>query len=169
VSGVDVEIAEFFMGHSLDQYGYDKSPYHNPEWFREQYMKAEPWLNILSDDPEKIKRNEIAPLRKEIYDLKSNREMIQRDNLALRDIVNLLEDRLDSLESKIPSSNWMLEDYKVMIRNGIQVYGFAKKGKQVWKNIVDAREENGRIVFLLENGEEKIGKKIDLDRKRIFG
>ncbi|MBD3205001.1 hypothetical protein GF319_01500, partial [Candidatus Bathyarchaeota archaeon] len=40
LSGIDVEIAEFFMGHSdaLDRYGYDKSPWRNPEYFRAEYM-----------------------------------------------------------------------------------------------------------------------------------
>ena len=58
LTGVDPEVVEFFMGHDLDQYGYDKSPKHYEDWFREQYLRAEPWLNILSEDPTKISRSD---------------------------------------------------------------------------------------------------------------
>jgi len=84
LSGLDPEVAEFFMGHrlSLDRYNYDKSPFHYPEWFRDQYIKALPWLNILSSDPDTVPREkyestiekqqlEINDLRYELLELKS--------------------------------------------------------------------------------------------------
>lgn len=48
ISGVDGPVADFFLGHSIDRLGYDKSPWKFPEFFREQYMKMSKFLNVLS-------------------------------------------------------------------------------------------------------------------------
>ena len=58
LSGLDKELAEFFMGHDLDRYNYDKSPHHYPDWFRDQYTQALPWMNILSSDPDMVPKEE---------------------------------------------------------------------------------------------------------------
>lgn len=68
-SGADPEVAEWCMGHDIDRLGYDKSPWHYPEWFQEQYLLAEPWLNILSQDPEKVPLRDYNKLR-ETYEQK---------------------------------------------------------------------------------------------------
>jgi len=54
-SGVETDYAEFFMGHTeaFDRDNYDKIS-RDESHTRQQYMKAEPWLNILSDEPDKI-------------------------------------------------------------------------------------------------------------------
>lgn len=44
VTGVDQAVAEFFIGHSIDVLGYDKSPWVYPEHFREQYLLVEPYV-----------------------------------------------------------------------------------------------------------------------------
>jgi integrase len=44
VAGVDQAVAEFFIGHSIDALGYDKSPWVYPEHFRKQYLLVEPYL-----------------------------------------------------------------------------------------------------------------------------
>lgn len=49
-SGVDSEVAEFFMGHDIDKFNYDASPELDPGWFLQQYKQALPYLNILSSD-----------------------------------------------------------------------------------------------------------------------
>ena len=56
--GVDEPVIEFFLGHSIDRYGYDKSPWSNPEFYREQYQKMRVFLNVLSSDPEKVNLKE---------------------------------------------------------------------------------------------------------------
>jgi len=65
LSGVDSEVAEFFLGHSIDKLGYDRSPWLDPDWYEEKYLKAEPWLNILSEDPEKVHVRELHKLRQD--------------------------------------------------------------------------------------------------------
>jgi len=42
LSGVNQVASEFFLGHSIDRLGYDKSPEYDEEWFRKEYMKVEP-------------------------------------------------------------------------------------------------------------------------------
>lgn len=52
VAGVDKTVREFFLGHNIDQLGYDKSPWLYPDHFKFQYLKAARMLNIFSKPPE---------------------------------------------------------------------------------------------------------------------
>jgi len=49
-SGVDIEYAEYFMGHvdAFDKYGYDKT-YRDERDLREKYRAALPYLNLIND------------------------------------------------------------------------------------------------------------------------
>jgi integrase len=47
--GVNPVASEFFLGHAIDKMGYDKSPQYDQEWFRREYCKVEPQLNLLSN------------------------------------------------------------------------------------------------------------------------
>jgi len=58
VAGLDFPVAEFFIGHSTEKLGYDKSPEVYPEYFRTQYLKVDPALNVFSNqnlDTKKLK------------------------------------------------------------------------------------------------------------------
>ena len=45
----DVDAANFFTGHSIDKLKYDKSPWDDEDYFREEYLKiARPYLNPIS-------------------------------------------------------------------------------------------------------------------------
>jgi len=46
--------AEFFMGHDIDPNDYNKVMRLNPDWAEHQYSLAEPFLNIMSEDPRRI-------------------------------------------------------------------------------------------------------------------
>ena len=46
--------AEFFMGHDIDPNDYNKIMKLHPEWGEHQYSMAEPYLNIISEEPRKI-------------------------------------------------------------------------------------------------------------------
>jgi hypothetical protein len=58
VSGVAHPVAEFFIGHSIDKLGYDKSPQVYPEHFKNEYSKVEPMLNIFSNQTVGMKKLE---------------------------------------------------------------------------------------------------------------
>ena len=49
LNGVNSIASEFFLGHSIDKLGYDKSPQYDEKWFKSQYEKVEPRLNLLSN------------------------------------------------------------------------------------------------------------------------
>jgi hypothetical protein len=58
LNGVNPIASEFFLGHRIDKQGYDKSPEYDEVWFRREYLKVEPQLNIISGTGhvEKVKR-----------------------------------------------------------------------------------------------------------------
>jgi hypothetical protein len=42
-------VANFFTGHDIDKLKYDKSPWDDPRYYREEYLKlARPYLNPIS-------------------------------------------------------------------------------------------------------------------------
>jgi hypothetical protein len=64
--GLDVPeaVANFFIGHNIDVHGYDKSPWDDPEHFRDQYRKLSRRLNIVTGELE-AKDEEIERLEGE--------------------------------------------------------------------------------------------------------
>ncbi|MCX6649994.1 MAG: hypothetical protein NTV61_11535 [Candidatus Bathyarchaeota archaeon] len=84
LSGVDVEVAEFFLGHSPDKLGYDKSPWLDPDWYEEKYAEAQTWLNILSEDPLNVPRREVTELRKQMGALESAKQGQSSETEALK-------------------------------------------------------------------------------------
>jgi hypothetical protein len=48
LNGVNPVASEFFLGHRIDKLGYDKSPEYDIDWFKREYLKVEPQLNLLS-------------------------------------------------------------------------------------------------------------------------
>ena len=53
----------------------------NPEWYEEMYCKAEPWLNIISEDPESIPRTkydrDVTSQKKKIADMEEQLRLVQ--------------------------------------------------------------------------------------------
>jgi integrase len=49
LNGVKPVASEYFLGHSIDKLGYDKSPEYDLEFFRKEYRKVEPFLNVISN------------------------------------------------------------------------------------------------------------------------
>lgn len=83
-SGVDTDYAEYFMGHTeaFDKDNYDKI-YRDESHTKRQYMRAEPWLNILSDEPDKMSREDHdLELRQQQEDLEKRIANIVRIELA---------------------------------------------------------------------------------------
>ena len=66
LSGVNPAASEFFLGHKIDRLGYDKSPEYDEEWFRREYMKVEPKLNVLSNPSGTDLTSKMEEMRKEI-------------------------------------------------------------------------------------------------------
>jgi integrase len=69
-SGAAAEAAEFFMGHNIDTNEYNKA-FRDEAYARRQYRKAERWLNILTDDPEKVSIDEVERTSETVEALKT--------------------------------------------------------------------------------------------------
>jgi len=94
-AGVDADCAEFFMGHSIDPLKYDKIM-RDKKYALEQYRKASPWLNILSENPRVVERTEVSEelesQRVETGLLKRELAKLKRDREGLDDLFELLRD-----------------------------------------------------------------------------
>jgi integrase len=64
--GVSPLASEFFLGHSIDKLGYDKSPQYNEEWFKREYMKIEPKLNLFSNPSGANVEEKMDQMRKDL-------------------------------------------------------------------------------------------------------
>jgi len=77
-SGAKTVVAEFMMQHNIDANDYDKMKY-TPDYAVKEYRLALPWLNVLSEDPEKVSRfevsNQVDALNKELVSLRREVEL----------------------------------------------------------------------------------------------
>ncbi|MFH1328246.1 MAG: site-specific integrase [Candidatus Bathyarchaeota archaeon] len=58
LAGVNAVASEFFLGHTIDKLGYDKSPLYDSNFFMNEYLKVEPKLgiwNIVTDEANQLK------------------------------------------------------------------------------------------------------------------
>jgi len=58
MSGAAPAVAEFMMGHVVDPLGYNKF-WRDPDYVAGEFLKAEPWLNVVSEDPGKVHVREL--------------------------------------------------------------------------------------------------------------
>jgi len=83
---VDSAGVNFFVGHGIDVYGYDKSPWDDPDFFREEYGRLAPYLNVISQKEtmmkEKVERgltDRIKNLEEENKEIKQVLDMVMRN------------------------------------------------------------------------------------------
>ncbi|MCW3991185.1 MAG: site-specific integrase [Candidatus Bathyarchaeota archaeon] len=88
-SGAAAEAAEFFMGHVIDPNEYNKA-FRDEDYAAGEYLKAEPWLNILSEDPEKV------PVR----DYRRLQQRLQEERRELREELRELRELVDTLRTR---------------------------------------------------------------------
>jgi len=102
VSKADGDTAEFMMGHDIDPNKYKKFMDLEPWFTVQEYRKALKWLNVLSDEPDKISRldvdakleareAEVEALRREVADFRRLLQFL-RDPEKMRRFEELLEE-----------------------------------------------------------------------------
>lgn len=77
--GFDMDVSKFMMGHGSDEHNYDKF-YNDQEYVRNQYLIAEPYLNILSGTPTGLSGEEVEKMRRietEMAELKKTLALLQ--------------------------------------------------------------------------------------------
>jgi len=82
-------VAEFMMGHTVDPLEYNKA-FKDEDYVRREYLKALPWLNILSEEPEKVSR---ADLEEERYRMRRELEELRETVRALQRAMEVLQKR----------------------------------------------------------------------------
>jgi hypothetical protein len=66
----DIVVAEFILGHEIDKLGYDKSPWENPAYYRQEYSKiSRPWLNPISGVALKVEQELSAKFEQRLASL----------------------------------------------------------------------------------------------------
>ena len=87
-SGAAAEAAEFFMGHVVDEREYNKA-FQDVDYARREYLKAERWLNILTEDPENVPLDTVEEIREKmearIRELERTNERANKLNMLLED------------------------------------------------------------------------------------
>ncbi len=109
VSGVSDPVSEFILGHKPDRFGYDKSPWKSPGYFREEYKKMSSALNVLTGTP-----NSIPSFDQEEYAEKQRNLEKQVEQLT-EQFTALLDMNLQGGKSLIA---WRNEDDKFEWRKG---------------------------------------------------
>jgi len=92
-------VAEFCMGHVIDPLEYNKA-FRDDEWVRDQYLNAEPWLNIISSGRPfgQVDKDEVTGLNRRIYELQAQ---VERLRMGRSDETEALTKRLEGQERKI--------------------------------------------------------------------
>ncbi len=89
--GVNAVASEFFLGHVIDRLGYDKSPEYDVEWFKQEYLKVEPVLNVLSN----VGAKEIERAKEEVRaEFNKALEAVVLENRALKERLQKVEKAL---------------------------------------------------------------------------
>jgi hypothetical protein len=90
-TGARPEVAEFMMGHDIDKNHYDKF-YKDLEYTRDEYEKAEPYLNLLSQDPRVVSRSSVDDLERKIRALEEENLAVKRRLDHFMNAVDLSDD-----------------------------------------------------------------------------
>ena len=116
-------VSEFLMGHDIDPNSYNKF-FRNVEYTQTEYIKAEHYLNILSEDPRVVSRFEVTELRRELDEL--------------REINTTLKQRLNGVQAYYNSDQFKDEMYGEFIKH---VGGMIEE--EVAKAVTDILREHG--------------------------
>jgi len=103
VSGADPLVAEFLMGHDIDPNAYNKFMKYEPWYLVQEYRKALPWLNIMSQNPSKVDRFKID------NEIESNKIEIN----LLRQELGKKGREIKDLREQIEAVSWLADPEKV--------------------------------------------------------
>jgi len=119
LNGVSGVASEFFLGHKLDKMGYDKSPEYDVEWFRRQYCKVEPQLNLISgsgnvEDMKKEVALEAIRRFAEAFGIDPMKVKIEKQKELGRQIDN--EEEIQAIQNQIKKLRNNEDDPQMIVR-----------------------------------------------------
>jgi hypothetical protein len=119
LNGVSGVASEFFLGHKLDKTGYDKSPEYDVEWFRREYSKVEPQLNLLSGSGkmEEIKKEvALEAIRRfaEAFGIEPMKVKIEKQKEIGRKIDN--EEEIQAIQNEIKKLRNNEDDPQMIVK-----------------------------------------------------
>jgi len=157
--GFDMTCSEFFLGHQIDQHGYDKF-YRDTEYVRKQYLTAENALNIISNPPlSKPIQEQAQILDAQQQTIQQLREQVERLDLDLK--FASFRYRVDFFRGKIRRYRAELRTQKVPQRKATEVERLARRVETIIELVGDEMEK----VKTIEDAHiaaEKIRKMYDL-------
>jgi integrase len=106
-NGVNTVASEYFIGHTIDKLGYDKSPDVYPEVYRQEYKKVEPYLNVISKPQAQLDKMEknLTNKDKEIQNLKQQNEQLQVHLLDLNSRIDKVVDWMNENDPSIKKAS----------------------------------------------------------------
>lgn len=145
LAGVNRVASEFFLGHTIDRLGYDKSPKYDEEFFKKEYLKVESKLNLWSQTEDLS--TDIEALKKQV-----EVERKKREELA-KEFMGFLE-RIDVSPKIIELGNRLRENdvfsnkgkYKIRLISKEDELTYTKLLSMGWEHY---KEFNGKIVLRL--------------------
>ncbi|MEM2127798.1 MAG: hypothetical protein QXH67_06220 [Candidatus Bathyarchaeia archaeon] len=111
MSGAPGVAAEYFMGHTIDPMQYNKA-YRDVDYMMECYLRAEPWLNILSEEPDKVSTFKFEQIRRQ--QLETERR---------------LREELEQMRKEIEMMKPIYEDHQKMVQEMLKLTGKIKQKK----------------------------------------
>ncbi len=92
-------VAEYVMGHVVDPLGYNKA-HRDENWTRKEYLKAVPYLNIISSGRAfgRVDESEVERLRLQIQQMEAEKQGEQLTITQLSEMVNQLMKKVENLE-----------------------------------------------------------------------
>lgn len=88
LSGADPTVAEFMLGHDIDPNDYNKCMELHPEYLEEQFRIAEPFLDVVSEEPRKVSRQEVF---EQLEVSKSETELLKREVARLTKVLAAIQ------------------------------------------------------------------------------
>lgn len=112
LAGVNRVASEFFLGHSIDKLGYDKSPDYDVEFFKNEYLKVEPRLNLWAAKPSEVFK--AAEFDKKLAELEGLRERVEGLEAALAAMRRLSTGSFteEAIEDLVAGRNRLVERLK---------------------------------------------------------
>jgi len=144
-------VAEFALGHVVDELGYNKA-HLDEAWVVREFRKAGPMLNILTSGRPygRVDESEVDRLRRENEDLR--RQLAENENMASKawEAIKQLENRLDKQEARKRLKTVSANDEKLSARLITRTRGLGAEDQDNLILKVMGKEWSSNVAFKIK-------------------